>query len=123
MAKKNDIPIINSNKTMREAIKEMNKKKLGIVCVKEKNGKIGIITDGDLRRHANNLYQKSISKISTKNPTWIAEDETALAALEKITNLKITSLLVTQNKDIRKNNPKLIGVLHVHHLPLGRGIK
>ena len=123
MAKKNDIPIINSNKTMKEAIKEMNKKKLGIVCVKEKNGKIGIITDGDLRRHANNLYQKSISKISTKNPTWIAKDETALAALEKITNSKITSLLVTQNKDIRKKNKKLIGVLHLHHLPLGRGIK
>ena len=31
MAKKNDIPIINSNKTMKEAIKEMNKKKLGCV--------------------------------------------------------------------------------------------
>ena len=57
MARKNNIPIISSNKTTREAIKEMNKKKLGIVCVKEKNGKISIITDGDLRRHAYNLYE------------------------------------------------------------------
>ena len=43
------------------------KKKLGIVCVKEKNGKIGIITDGDLRRHSNNLYKKTILKVTIQN--------------------------------------------------------
>ena len=122
MARNNDIPIISSNKTVKEAIKVMNKKHLGIVLIKEKNGKISIITDGDLRRHANNLYQKSISKISTKNPTWIAEDETGLIAVQKMTNLKITSLLVTQKKDISKKYKKLVGVLHLHHC-LSRGIK
>ena len=122
MARNNDIPIISSNKTVKEAIKVMNKKHLGIVLIKEKNGKISIITDGDLRRHANNLYQKSISKISTKNPTWIAEDETGLVAVQKMTNLKITSLLVTQKKDISKKYKKLVGVLHLHHC-LSRGIK
>ena len=115
MAKKNDIPIINSNKTMREAIKEMNKKKLGIVCVKEKNGKIGIITDGDLRRHANNLYQKSISKISTKNPSWIAEDESALIAVERMNRLKITSLLVSRSQDANKKTKRVAGVISIHH--------
>ena len=114
-AKKKDIPIISSNKTMREAIKFMNKGRLGIVCVKEKNGKIGIITDGDLRRHANNLYQKSISKISTKNPTWIAENESALVAVEKMNQLKITSLLVTSEKDINKKVKKISGIIHMHH--------
>ena len=115
MAKKNDIPIINSNKTMREAIKEMNKKKLGIVCIKEKNGKIGIITDGDLRRHANNLYQKSISKISTKNPSWIAEDESALIAVERMNRLKITSLLVSRSQDANKKTKRVAGVISIHH--------
>ena len=114
-AKKKDIPIISSNKTMREAIKVINKGRLGIVCVKEKNGKIGIITDGDLRRHANNLYQKSISKISTKNPTWIAENESALVAVEKMNQLKITSLLVTSEKDINKKVKKISGIIHMHH--------
>ena len=51
------IPIISSNKTMKDAIKEMNKKKLGVVCVKNKSS-ISIISDGDLRRHSNNLYKK-----------------------------------------------------------------
>jgi arabinose-5-phosphate isomerase len=100
---------------MKEAIKVMSKKKLGIVCIREKNGKIGIITDGDLRRHANNLYQKSISKISTKNPTWIAENESALVAVEKMNSLKITSLLVTSNKYINKKVKQISGIIHMHH--------
>ena len=122
MAKKKDIPIISSNKTMKEAIKVMNAKKLGIVAVKEKNGKIGIITDGDLRRHANNLYQKSISKISTKNPTWIAENESALVAVDRMNSLKITSLLVASSKGINKKIKQISGIIHMHHC-LSRGIK
>ncbi len=45
MAKGKDIPLITSNKTMRHAITEMSKKKLGVVCVKEKNGKIIKVRD------------------------------------------------------------------------------
>ena len=36
MAKGKDIPLIAANKTMRHAIAEMSKKRLGIVCVKNK---------------------------------------------------------------------------------------
>ena len=116
MARNNDIPIISSNKTVKEAIKVMNKKHLGIVLIKEKNGKISIITDGDLRRHSNNLYQKTISKISTKSPTWIAENETGLVAVKKMNSLRITSLLVAKNKDLKKKKKNvLVGILHLHH--------
>ena len=117
-----EIPIVNYNKTVREAIKEMTKKKLGIVCVKEKNGTISIITDGDLRRHSNNLYQKTISKISTKNPTWISENATGLAAVEKMNNLKITTLLVAKDGDLKKKKKNVKGILHLHDC-LSRGIK
>ena len=48
MAKKKEIPLISANQTMRAALAEMTKKRLGIVCVKEKNGKINLITDGDI---------------------------------------------------------------------------
>jgi len=58
MAKGNEIPLISANNSMKAAIKEMTKKKLGIVCVKEKDGKINLITDGDVRRNSNNLYKK-----------------------------------------------------------------
>ena len=106
MAKKKEIPLISASQTLRAALTEMTKKKLGIVCVKEKNGKINIITDGDIRRNSNNLYKKKILQVCSKNPTWISDTSTALTAIEKMNALKITSLLVTQNQDIKKKIKK-----------------
>ena len=115
MAKGKQIPTIRSNQTMKSMIAEMNKKKLGMICVKDGKGKISICVDGDLRRHANNLYKKRIKDIVTKNPAWISDTSTALSAVGKMNELKITSLLVTQNKNINKNNKNLIGIIHLHH--------
>ena len=122
MAKGKEIPLISANKTMRSAVKEMSKKKLGLVCCKEKNGKINILTDGDLRRHSNNLYKKAILKVCSKDPTWISDSATALSAIEKMNYLKITSLLVARNQDINKKIKNIIGILHLHHC-LTHGIK
>ena len=122
MAKGKDIPLIAANKTMLAAIKEMSKKRLGIVCCREKNGKINILTDGDLRRHSNNLYKKTILKVCSKNPTWISDSSTALSAIEKMNSLKITSLLVARNQDINKKIKKVAGIIHLHHC-LSQGIK
>ena len=122
MAKNKEIPLVAANKTMLVAIKEMSKKKLGIVCCREKSGKISILTDGDLRRHSNNLYKKKILKICSKNPTWISESATALSAIEKMNSQKITSLLVARNQDINKKIKKVVGIIHLHHC-LNRGIK
>ena len=115
MAKGKEIPLISANKTMRSAVKEMSKKKLGLVCCKEKSGKINILTDGDLRRHSNNLYKKAILKVCSKDPTWISDSATALSAIEKMNYLKITSLLVARNQDINKKIKNIIGILHLHH--------
>ena len=122
MAKGKEIPLIAANKTMLAAIKEMSKKKLGIVCCREKSGKINILTDGDLRRHSNNLYKKTILKVCSKNPTWISDSATALSAIEKMNSLKITSLLVARNQDINKKIKKVTGIIHLHHC-LSQGIK
>jgi len=122
MAKEKDIPLISSNKSMREAIIEMNKKKLGLVCCSEKNGQINILTDGDIRRHSNNLYKKNILSVVSKNPNWISDNATALSAIEKMNSKKITSLLVANNKDINKKIKKVVGIIHMHHC-LSRGIK
>ena len=122
MATGKEIPLISVNNTMRSAIKEMSKKKLGIVCIKEKNGKINLITDGDVRRHSNNLFKKKVIKVCSKNPSWISENATALSAIEKMNTLKISSLLVSKNKDVKKKIKNIVGVLHLHHC-LSRGIK
>jgi len=122
MAKGGEIPLISANKPMLYAIKEMNKKRLGLVCCKEKNGKVNILTDGDLRRHSNNLNKKKILKICTKNPNWISDSAPALSAIEKMNTLKITSLLVAKNQDINKKIKSVIGIIHLHHC-LSRGVK
>jgi len=122
MAKGKEIPLISSGKNMMSAVSEMNKKKLGLVCFKEKNGKINILTDGDIRRNANNLYKKRISKICTKNPSWTSDSATALSAIEIMNSKEITSLLVTKKKDINKKVKKIVGIIHMHHC-LARGIK
>ena len=115
------IPVISPTKKMKYAINEMNKKKLGLVCVKNKSS-IMLITDGDLRRHSNNLHKKKILQVATKNPNWASETDTALSAINKMNSLGITSLLVTRKKDINKKNKKLIGIIHLH-AALARGIK
>ena len=122
MATGKEIPLISAKATMRVAIKEMTKKRLGVVCCKERNGRINILTDGDLRRHSNNLYKKSILKVCSKNPAWISENSTALSAIEKMNLKKITSLLVARNQDINKKIKKVVGVIHLHHC-LARGVK
>jgi arabinose-5-phosphate isomerase len=122
MAKGKHIPLVSANNNIKIAIKEMSKKKLGLVCCKEKNGKINILTDGDLRRHANNLHKKKILEVSNKKPNWISESATALSAIEKMNSLKITSLLVASNKDINKKIKNVIGIIHLHHC-LSRGVK
>ena len=122
MTKGKEIPLISSKKTIQAVVIEISKKKLGLVCCKEKSGKINIITDGDLRRHSNNLYKKTITKISSKNPVWISDSVTALSAIEKMNYRKITALLVAHNQDINKKIKNVIGIIHLHHC-LSRGIK
>ena len=115
MAKGKEIPLITSNKSVYLAVREMTKKKLGLICCRDKNGKINILTDGDIRRNSNNLYKKKISKIFNKNPNWIYDSATALSAIEIMNSKKITSLLVAKKKDINKKIKKVIGIIHMHH--------
>jgi len=118
MAKGNAIPIVSHKCTMKAGMKEMNKKSLGILCVKDKNRTISILTDGDIRKNSNNLYTKKILKISNKKPVWINDSATALSAIEKMNALRITHLLC-YNSNKKK---KISGLLHMHHC-LSRGIK
>ena len=122
MATGKGIPMISENKNIKFAIGEMNKKKMGLVCIKGKNGKVSIIVDGDLRRHSNNLYKKKITEVSNTKPHWISENATALSAVEKMTSLKISSLLVNKSKDINKKNKKVVGIITMLEC-LRRGIK
>ena len=67
----------------------------------------------ELRRFSEkkeNLYQKNVSQIMTKNPISIEKDSLAAKALSLMNEKKITSLCVHD----KKNKYKTIGVVHIH---------
>ncbi|MAJ23339.1 MAG: hypothetical protein CBC24_06015 [Candidatus Pelagibacter sp. TMED64] len=126
MIKGTNLPIVSQNLKMDEAINVMSKKKLGCLVVKDNKKKVvGLITDGDLRRkNKNNLLQKKVKDIMTINPKYINESMLAVKALDIMNKKKITSLLVSSDKDHKNKNKKfkIKGLLHIHAL-LQQGIK
>ena len=96
------IPFINENKNMKEAIKTISGKKLGVVIVRNRN-KIttGIITDGNVRklRQKNIDFQKTLVKdVMTKNPFTITSDSLAIKAL-RIMNEKKNNLTMCYQEE------------------------
>ena len=117
------MPTINYNKNFREALKIMNKKKLGIVVILKKKFIKGLLTDGDLRRELKNYSKNNnLNKFMTKSPLIVNENMPASKALAVMNEKKITSLLVVSDKDYKKTNKKLKGIIHIHFL-LQNGIK
>ena len=110
------IPFVNEKIKMKEAIKILSEKKLGILIVRNKYKKtIGIITDGQIRRNNlnnSNLHNKTAKEVMTKNPISIDKNILAAKALSLMNNKKITSLCIHNNK----NKNKTIGVLHIHNI-------
>ena len=112
----NKIPFVNQNLKMKDALKILSKKKLGILIVQNRQKKtIGIITDGQIRRFNQkklDLHSMKVSKIMTKKPISIDKDALAAKALGLMNGKKITSLCVYNSK----NKQKTIGVLHIHNI-------
>ena len=121
----NKLPRINVSKSIYDATKIIDSKKLGLVIVMEKNQVKGILTDGDARRGIK-YYTKDdhLKKFMTSNPLFISESAPASKALSLMNERKITSLLVSSEKDYSKvkTNRKLKGIVHIHSL-LQYGIK
>ena len=117
MIKGNKIPFIDENSTMKNALKILSKKNLGVLIIRNKIKKtIGVITDGDLKRAIeknNDIKDIKLKKIMTKNPISIDQNELAAKALSLMTsNKKITSLCVYKNK--KKN--QTVGLIHIHNI-------
>ena len=123
MVKGNKMPVVQINKSFKEALKEMNKKKLGIVVILKNKIIKGLLTDGDLRRELKNYSMSSaLTKFTNKIPYVVNENMTADKALAVCNEHKITSLLVVSDNDIVKRDKKLIGIIHIHFL-LQKGIR
>ena len=117
MIKGKSMPVINHNKKFNEALKIMNKKKLGIIIILKNKYIEGIVTDGDLRREIKNFNKvKDLKKIMTKNPFIVNENMPASKALAIMNEKKITSLLVVSDQHMRKKTKTLKGIIHIHNI-------
>ena len=110
-----DLPRVNSDAQMDEAILSMTSGKLGCTAVTDGDGKLlGIVTDGDLRRqlqiHPQGLLQLSVTQCMTAHPKRLKPSDLALAALKLMQEHSITMLPVVDDDD------KVVGMLHMHDL-------
>tara|TARA_A100001015_G_scaffold54257_1_gene59513 strand:+ start:1356 stop:2333 length:978 start_codon:yes stop_codon:yes gene_type:complete len=123
MVKGNNMPVVDYKKNLKESLKIMTKKKLGIVVISKKRFIKGILTDGDLRRELKNYDNNvNVTKIMNTSPRVVSENTPASKALAIMNEKKITSLLVVSDKDQNKSNKVLKGIIHIHSL-LQNGIK
>ncbi|EKF17010.1 KpsF/GutQ family sugar-phosphate isomerase [Nitratireductor pacificus] len=106
-----ELPLAASGALMREAILEMTQKGFGCVGIVDAEGVlIGIITDGDLRRHIDSeLLSMTVDQVMTPNPKTIAPDMLAESALQLVNSSSITTLMVVEDR-------KPCGVIHLHDL-------
>ena len=111
-----NIPFVNEDLKMKNALKILSDKKLGILIV-QNNKKItkGIITDGQIRRFNQksvDLQSLATKEIMTKNPISIEKNTLVSKALALMNSKKITSLCIFNKKERNKT----IGVIHIHHI-------
>ena len=110
-----ECPIVQAGTGMRDVIYEMSSKGLGMTCVVDGGSALlGIITDGDLRRHmekGGDIRALTAADVMTRGPVSIAPATLAAEALNIMEQRKITSIVVVDGDPRR-----VIGVVHVHNL-------
>ncbi len=107
-----DLPLVPKEMKMSDALVVMTAKSWGCLGVVDKEGRlVGMITDGDLRRHMSaNIIEQPVSSVMTLNPKTVVPDILCVEALRLMNTKKITSLFVVDGEN------KPIGLLHVHSL-------
>jgi arabinose-5-phosphate isomerase len=105
-----EIPLVNPDARMSEAILVMSAKGFGCVGVRDAAGTlIGVVTDGDLRRQMDDsLLRRSVAEIMHANPKTIAAAALAAEALGVMNRTAITALFVVEP------GGRPVGFLHMH---------
>jgi arabinose-5-phosphate isomerase len=109
MHRGDDVPLIDLDAPMSTALIEMTAKHFGCVGVLDDRDRlIGIVTDGDLRRHMSaNLPSKIVRDVMTKAPVTIRSKALAAEALGVMNERAITALFVVDGREV-------VGIIHIH---------
>lgn len=106
-------PSVASGATIKQAILEITRKRLGAVAILRNDETVeGIITDGDVRRMLekyDSFAHLTANEIMTANPKTIDADELAVNALEQMRTHNINQLVALQQN-------KYFGILHLQDL-------
>lgn len=104
-----EVPLVDENADMSEAILNMTAKTFGCVGVTDAKGAlIGIVTDGDLRRHmGGELLRQRVGDVMTSGPRTIRPNALAAEALRVMNERSITTLFVV-------DGPKPVGIVRLH---------
>ena len=107
------IPSINIKSSLKDAIEEISKKKVGFTgIVNNENKLMGILTDGDLRRAllGKKNIDSSIEECMTKDPITLNGSEMAVEAVNIMEKFKVNCFLITDN------HKKVLGMLNINDL-------
>src|SRR5205085_1879846 len=108
------LPLVSQGTSMHDTVLEMSAKRLGVVGVTDEAGDlVGVITDGDLRRHIEQGLDHPASVFMSASPKTIAPDSLVDEALTLFDEHRITTLFVV-------DGGKPVGVLHIHDCPAAR---
>jgi arabinose-5-phosphate isomerase len=108
------IPAVEAHTPMKDVISEMNRGGLGMTCVVEDGNRlVGIITDGDLRRHMTDslsIAEHTAGEMMTRMPITVDPQMFAVEALNIMEQRRITAVVVVDEA------LRVVGVLHLHAL-------
>lgn len=106
-----DLPLVAAGTPMGDTLLVMSQKGYGVVGVQGASGDlIGIVTDGDLRRHMDGLLDLTADAVMTTNPRTIGPAALAEEAVALMNERRITCLFVVDPK----TSKNAVGILHVH---------
>lgn len=102
-ARYDNLPFIEPDANVREVIYKLAEGRLGLVMIKNHDGRVGIITDGDFRRslaHIDRLDDLKIHQIVNYSPIVVDENTPIYQAEELMMNRRITTLLVSRDQQV-----------------------
>uniref|UniRef100_UPI003BAA91FB KpsF/GutQ family sugar-phosphate isomerase n=1 Tax=Stappia sp. TaxID=1870903 RepID=UPI003BAA91FB len=105
------LPLAHTGMAMSDAIVLISQKGFGVLGIVDEAGElVGVITDGDLRRHLSpDFLDKTAADVMTRAPKTIPPDMLVASAMEFINSASITSVFVVDGR-------KPLGIIHLHDL-------
>ena len=110
-----DCPTVLATTGMQDVLAEMSSKRLGMTCVVDEQALLlGVITDGDLRRHierGSDVRRLRAADVMTRGAVSVRRETLAAEALNIMESRHITSIVVVDDESRR-----VAGVVHLHDL-------